>query len=101
MPSVLVADALADAMRTLAKVGSAGRGDPNRLAGPLGMPPWKIRRAQREVRGWNPAWDAILPTYLETLLDTGELEVAVNRAFEGVDWAELEAAWKTFIDKQL
>ncbi|WP_214401494.1 DNA polymerase III subunit delta [Pseudonocardia lacus] len=55
VPSVLVADALADAMRTLAKVGSAGRGDPNRLAGPLGMPPWKIRKAQREVRGWNPA----------------------------------------------
>jgi DNA polymerase-3 subunit delta len=55
VPSVLVADALADAVRTLAKVGSAGRGDPNRLAGPLGMPPWKIRRAQREVRGWNPA----------------------------------------------
>ncbi|WP_252439491.1 DNA polymerase III subunit delta [Pseudonocardia humida] len=54
VPSVLVADALADAMRTLAKVGSAGRGDPNRLAGTLGMPPWKIRRAQREVRGWNP-----------------------------------------------
>jgi len=55
VPSVLVADALADAMRTLAKVGSAGRGDPNRLAGPLGMPPWKIRKAQREVRGWDPA----------------------------------------------
>ena len=54
VPSVLVADALADAMRTLAKVGSAGRGDPNRLAGPLGMPPWKIRRAQREVRSWHP-----------------------------------------------
>ena len=33
VPPVLVADALADALRTLAKVGSAGRGDPNRLAG--------------------------------------------------------------------
>src|SRR5690606_39998988 len=53
-PSVLVADALADAVRTLAKVGSAGRGDPNRLAGTLGMPPWKIRKAQQEVRGWRP-----------------------------------------------
>jgi DNA polymerase-3 subunit delta len=54
VPSVLVADALADAVRTLAKVGAAGRGDPNRLAGMLGMPPWKIRKAQREVRGWRP-----------------------------------------------
>jgi len=54
VPSVLVADALADAMRTLAKVGSAGRGDPNRLAGTLGMPPWKIRKAQQQVRSWRP-----------------------------------------------
>jgi DNA polymerase-3 subunit delta len=54
VPAVLIADALADAVRTLAKVGSAGRGDPNRLAGTLGMPPWKIRRAQREVRSWRP-----------------------------------------------
>jgi len=51
---VLVADALADAVRTLAKVGSAGRGDPNRLAGSLGMPPWKIRKAQGQVRSWHP-----------------------------------------------
>ncbi len=51
---VLVADALADAVRTLVKVGSAGRGDPNRLAGSLGMPPWKVRKAQSQVRGWQP-----------------------------------------------
>ncbi len=54
VPSVLIADALADALRTLAKVGSAGRGDPNRLAGTLGMPPWKIRKAQQAVRSWGP-----------------------------------------------
>jgi DNA polymerase-3 subunit delta len=51
---VLVADALADGVRTLARVGAAGRGDPNRLAGVLGMPPWKIRKAQSQVRGWRP-----------------------------------------------
>ena len=33
---------------------SAGRGDPNRLAGVLGMPPWKIRKAQSQVRVWRP-----------------------------------------------
>jgi DNA polymerase-3 subunit delta len=54
VPPVLVADALADAVRTLAKVGAAGRGDPNRLAGSLGMPPWKIRKAQAQVRSWRP-----------------------------------------------
>lgn len=54
VPSVLVADALADAIRTLAKVGAAGRGDPHQLAGALGMPPWKIRKAQQQVRNWRP-----------------------------------------------
>lgn len=54
VPPVLIADALADAVRTLAKVGAAGRGDPTRLAGPLGMPPWKIRKAQGQVRSWRP-----------------------------------------------
>jgi DNA polymerase-3 subunit delta len=51
---VLVADALADAVRTVARVGAAGRGDPYRLAGQLGMPPWKVRKAQAQVRGWRP-----------------------------------------------
>jgi DNA polymerase III subunit delta len=51
---VLVADALADGLRTLARVGAAGRGDPNRLAGTLGMPPWKVRKAQGQVRAWRP-----------------------------------------------
>lgn len=51
---VLVADALADAVRTLARVGSAGRGDPDQLAGELGMPPWKVRKAQGQVRSWRP-----------------------------------------------
>lgn len=54
VPSVLIADALADAVRTLAKVGAAGRGDPNQLAQRLGMPPWKIRKAQQQVRNWHP-----------------------------------------------
>lgn len=51
---VLVADALADGLRTLARVGAAGRGDPNRLGGTLGMPPWKVRKAQAQVRAWRP-----------------------------------------------
>jgi DNA polymerase-3 subunit delta len=55
VPSVLIADALADAVRTVAKVGAAGRGDPFKMAGSLGMPPWKIRKAQAQARGWRPA----------------------------------------------
>jgi len=55
VPAVLVADALADAVRTVARVGAAGRGDPYKMAGELGMPPWKIRKAQGQARGWRPA----------------------------------------------
>ncbi|MBF6439801.1 ComEC/Rec2 family competence protein [Nocardia cyriacigeorgica] len=55
VPHVLLADALADSVHTIAKVGSAGRGDPFKLAGPLGMPPWKVKKAQAQSRGWTPA----------------------------------------------
>jgi DNA polymerase-3 subunit delta len=54
VPHVLVADALAEGVRTVAKVASAGRGDPFRMAGDLGMPPWKVKRAQGQARGWSP-----------------------------------------------
>ncbi|ONM46576.1 DNA polymerase III subunit delta [Nocardia donostiensis] len=52
---VLLADALADSVHTIARVGSAVRGDPFTLAGSLGMPPWKVKKAQAQARGWSPA----------------------------------------------
>ena len=55
VPPVLIADALADGVRSIAKVGAAGRGNPNQLAAVLGMPPWKIEKAQRQARGWTEA----------------------------------------------
>ncbi|MDG4805697.1 DNA polymerase III subunit delta [Micromonospora sp. WMMD1120] len=51
---VPIADALADGVRTVARVASAGRGNPYQLASSLGMPPWKVERAQRQGRGWTP-----------------------------------------------
>jgi DNA polymerase III subunit delta len=51
---VPIADALADGVRTVARVASAGRGNPYQLASSLGMPAWKIERAQRQARGWTP-----------------------------------------------
>ncbi|QJY50675.1 DNA polymerase III subunit delta [Pseudonocardia broussonetiae] len=54
VPAVVIADALAAGIRALARVSSAGRGDPNRIAGALGMPPGKVRRAQQQVRDWHP-----------------------------------------------
>jgi DNA polymerase-3 subunit delta len=50
---VLVADALADGVRSIARVSAAGRGNPYTMAGQLGMPPWKIKRAQSQARGWS------------------------------------------------
>lgn len=57
VPHVLVADALADAVRTVARVSGASQagGDPYRMAQQLGMPPWKVRKAIGQSRGWRPA----------------------------------------------
>src|SRR5262249_28294871 len=55
VPHVLVADALADGIRTIARVVDAGRADPYQLAGTLGMPPWKVKRALSQARGWSEA----------------------------------------------
>ena len=41
---VPIADALADGVRTVARVASAGRGNPYQLASALGMPAWKVER---------------------------------------------------------
>lgn len=51
--AVLIADALADGVRTAARVVSVGRGDPYDLARTLGLPPWKVKRAQQQARGWK------------------------------------------------
>jgi DNA polymerase-3 subunit delta len=55
VPQVVIADAIADGVRSVAKAHSAGRGNPNELAPILGMPPWKVRRAQTQARGWDDA----------------------------------------------
>jgi DNA polymerase-3 subunit delta len=55
VPHVVIADAVADGIRTIARVGSVGRGDPYALAQRLGMPSWKVKRAQGQLRGWSEA----------------------------------------------
>lgn len=50
---VPIADALADGVRTVARVAGAGRGSSFQLASSLGMPPWKVERAQRQAKGWS------------------------------------------------
>lgn len=51
---VLVTSALASTLRSMAMVASAGRGPAGGIAGQLGMPPWKVEKTQRQVRGWRP-----------------------------------------------
>lgn len=52
---VLITSALAQNLRSLAKVGSAPRGIGGAaLAGELGMPPWKVDRVRQQLRGWTP-----------------------------------------------
>lgn len=53
VPLVLIADALADGVRTIGKVAGAGARQPQQIAAELGMPPWKIDKARRLLRGWN------------------------------------------------
>ncbi|MCW2899342.1 MAG: polymerase delta subunit [Streptosporangiaceae bacterium] len=52
---VLITSALAQGVRSLAKVGGAPRGLRGAgLAKELGMPPWKIDRVRTQLRGWSP-----------------------------------------------
>jgi DNA polymerase-3 subunit delta len=53
-PVPLVA-ALAVKVRTLAKVSAAGRGRSADLAMALGMAPWQVDRARRDLSGWREA----------------------------------------------
>jgi DNA polymerase-3 subunit delta len=70
---VPIADALADGVRTVARVAAAGRGSPYQLASSLGMPVWKIERAQRQARGWSP----------DALVDAMRVAADCNAAVKG------------------
>ena len=70
---VPIADALADSVRTVARVASAGRASSHQLAATLGLPPWKIERAQRQGRGWSA----------EGLADAMQVAAECNAAVKG------------------
>ncbi|MET7423087.1 DNA polymerase III subunit delta [Dactylosporangium sp. NPDC005555] len=70
---VPIADAIADGVRTVARVAAAGKGSAYQLAGNLGMPPWKVERAQRQARGWTA----------EALVDAMRVAAECNAAVKG------------------
>ena len=49
---VPIVAAFASKLRTMAKV-SGARGGSGQLASRLGLAPWQVERAQRDLRGWN------------------------------------------------
>lgn len=48
------------------------------------------------AKGWDPKWDNILDAYLTELAMTGQVDKAVDKAFDGIDLDALEAAWKAY-----
>ena len=60
VPHVVIADAMADGVRTVARVAAATRGSGRggneyALAATLKMPPWKVKRAMSQARGLERA----------------------------------------------
>ncbi len=58
---------------------------------------WFLRTGAGKAKGWQKSWGTILDTYLEALLDTGDVDKAVDKAFEGVDWDAFEKSWLDYI----
>lgn len=52
-----------------------------------------LRTGKAKAKLWNDDWNKILDVYFEALAATGDLDKAVDTAFAGVDWDELERAW--------
>lgn len=85
-PHVVLADALAEAVHTIARVGPLS-GDPYRLAAELGMPPWRVQKAQRQARRWSR------DTVATALRLVAVLNADVKGAAADTDYA-LEAAMR-------
>lgn len=52
---VMVTSAIASSLRSLAKVSGSSRGAKSfEIAGSLGMAPWQIDKARRQLQGWSP-----------------------------------------------
>lgn len=58
---------------------------------------WFLRTGKGKAKGWNPAWEKILDTYLDVLGETGKQKKAVEAAFKDIDFDALEKAWKAYI----
>jgi DNA polymerase-3 subunit delta len=83
-PQVVLADALAEAVHTIARVAPLS-GDPYRLAAELGMPPKRVQKVQRQARRWSRT------SIAEAMRLVATLNADVKGAAADADYA-LEAA---------
>ncbi|CKM54728.1 DNA polymerase III subunit delta [Mycobacterium tuberculosis] len=83
-PLVVLADALAEAVHTIGRVGPQS-GDPYRLAAQLGMPPWRVQKAQKQARRGSR------DTVATAMRLVAELNANVKGAVADADYA-LESA---------
>lgn len=83
-PHVVLADALAEAVHAIARIGPLS-GSHNQLAGEVGMPPWRVQKVQRQARRWSR--DSVA----EAMRVVATLNADVKGAAADADYA-LEAA---------
>jgi DNA polymerase III subunit delta len=78
-PHVVLADALAEAVHAIARIGPLS-GNHNQLAGEVGMPPWRVQKVQRQSRRWSR----------EAVAEAMRLVAALNADVKG---AAADATW--------
>ncbi len=93
---VLVTSALASTLRSIAMVASARQASVAELAGRLAMPPWKVEKTRRQVRGWQPealagALRAVAAADLDVKGGAADAQYAVERALISVAQARAGA----------
>ena len=88
---VLIADAIADGVRTAALVSSVRSSNPGDLARTLKMPPWKVKKAQSQARGWS------IEGLQQAIGVAAELNADVKGAAASADYA-LERAIRRIVD---
>ncbi|WP_222193249.1 DNA polymerase III subunit delta [Modestobacter italicus] len=87
---VLIADALADGVRTAARVASLNTTNIGDLARQLKLPPWKVKKAQAQARGWS------IDALQQAIGVAAELNADVKGAAASADYA-LERAVRRIV----
>jgi DNA polymerase-3 subunit delta len=88
---VLIADAIADGVRTAARVSSVNSSNVGDLARVLKLPPWKVKKAQAQARGWS------IDGLQQAIRVAAELNADVKGAAASPDYA-LERAIRRIVE---